>query len=123
MLKYKITFVAYLMMILKFLYLSNILTPTKGHRKLENKGKLLCLSRLLEQSIAICLISNFYSFIHLFIILIYPLTYKTSLNVINLGQPSGDYSNLLSKILRYWSSIKILFNFFGLYIDMTLGLQ
>ena len=37
MLKYKKackdTFVAYLMIILKFLYLSTILTPTQGHRK------------------------------------------------------------------------------------------
>ena len=37
MLKYKKackgTFVAYLMMILKFLYLSTILNPTQGHQK------------------------------------------------------------------------------------------
>ena len=44
MLKYKKsckdTFGAYLMIILKFLYLLSILTPTQGHRKQGVKGEI-----------------------------------------------------------------------------------
>ena len=64
MLKYKKagkdTFVDYLMIILKFLYLSTILTPTQGHRKQGVGEQLPCLPRLLLQSIAFSLNRFFY---------------------------------------------------------------
>ena len=50
MLKYKKagkdTFVDYLMIILKFLYLSTILTPTQGHRKQGDRGAMAMSSQI-----------------------------------------------------------------------------
>ena len=53
--------VAYLMIILKFFYLSTILTPTQVHPKQGLEGQLSRLSRLLLESIAIR-ISIFFPF-------------------------------------------------------------
>ena len=41
-----------------------------------------------------------------------------------LSQPSGNYPDLLSKILRSIAlSLKVLFNFFSFHIDMIIDLQ
>ena len=57
---YKNTFVAYLMIILKFLYLSTILIPTQVHRKQGGRGAIAMSFQIVLQKIAISL-SNFFS--------------------------------------------------------------
>ena len=85
----KNTFVANLIIILKFVYLSTILTPPPKAPEAGGRGKLPYLSRLLLQSIAISL-SRFFNFE----IILLEVTFIHSFTYLHLYLSSGLQDNI-----------------------------